>query len=371
MGMKKFFPFLLLILLAACQFNLPEIVPTVAMLPTLTESPIPSQTPVTPTLPPTLTLPPTDTPQPTLTPTPAPTDTPQPPTLTPTPPSTDTPLPPTLTDTPAGTPTLTLTLTPEFSYTPSLTITNTITPTLTPSLTPSPEVTGMAEIVLLSENITILPPEMRYNPQTLTAVHYAAETLIAIGTAAPPIIPVEATNDPNILATFPPPAQVSPCTSGVPWELGLGLASEAILAQLVGCPQGSVTTTPTVWQRYERGVMIYEQSTSSIYVLTVADKRFRRFPDTWVEGVDPDSGGEAPPPGLIEPRRGFGKVWRSNPDVRAALGWAITDEKLDASSYQRFDRGWAYYLPQNNYTIVMNYDPVNENGNWEAFEVNF
>jgi hypothetical protein len=362
--MRKFLPLLLLVLLAACQFNVPEVIPTVAMLPTLTASPIPSQTPITPTVPPTLTPPPTDTPPPT------PTFTPEPPTLTPTPPPTETPLPPTLTDTPAGTPTFTLTLTPEFSYTPSLTITNTMAPTLTPSLTPSPEVTGIMAISLLAENVTILPPEIRYNPQTLTAVHYAAETLIAIGTVAP-IIPVESTNDPNVLATFPPPAQVSPCTGGVPWQLGLGLASEALLAQLVGCPQGGVTSTTTAFQKFERGVMIYEQSTSSIYALTLSDMRYRRFPDTWVEGVDPDSGGEAPPPGLIEPRRGFGKVWRSNPDVRAALGWATTEEQGAATSYQRFERGWAFYLPQNNYTIVMSYDPINENGSWEAFEVNF
>jgi hypothetical protein len=362
--MRKFFPLLLLILLAACQFNVPEVIPTVAVLPTLTASPIPSQTPITPTLPPTNTLPPSPTPPPTETPSP------EPPTLTPTTAPTETPLPPTLTETPAGTPTLTLTLTPEFSYTPSLTITNTMAPTLTPSLTPSPEVTGIMAISLLAENVTILPPEMRYNPQTLTAVAYAAETLVALGTVEP-IIPIQATNDPNVLATFPPPAQVSPCSSGVPWQLGLGLASEGLLAQLVGCPQGGVTTTTTVWQKYERGVMIYEQSTSSIYVLTVADNRFRRFPDTWVEGVDPDAGGEAPPPNLIEPRRGFGKVWRSNPDVRAALGWAITGERLDTSSYQRFDRGWAFYLPQNNYTIVMSYDTINQNGNWEAFEVSF
>jgi hypothetical protein len=373
--MRKFIPFFLLILLAtACQFTPTEVVPTVAVLPTLTESLVPSQTPVTPTVLPTDTPIPSPTPQPTLTPTPAPTDTAVPPTLTPTPPPTETPLPPTLTDTPAGTPTLTLTLTPEFSYTPSLTITNTITPTLTPSLTPSPEVTGMAAIVLLSENITILPPELRYNPQTLTAVHYAAETLIAIGTATPPGTPAAPTNDPNVLATLPPPpggGSVTTCIGIPPVGLGAVLATYPELNQRLGCPLGSFGPTSTASQDYEHGMMIYEQSTGSIYVLTFSDFRFRRFPDTWVEGVDPDAGGETPPAGLIEPRRGFGKIWRSNPDVRAALGWAITDEQGASATLQVFEYGRALYLPQHGHTVVLMDDPGGASGTWEELEVSF
>lgn len=371
--MKKFIPFFLLILLAtACQFTPTEVVPTVAVLPTLTASLVPSETPITPTVLPSLTPTPTLTPPPTLTPTPAPTDTALPPTLTPTPPPSETPPPPTLTETPVGTPTLTLTLTPEFSYTPSLTITNTITPTLTPTLTPSPEVTGMAEIVLLSENITILPPEIRYNPSTLTAVHYAAETLIAIGTATPPGTPAVPTSDPNVLATMPPAPGSTTICLGIPAAgLNNALAIYPELSQRLGCPLGSFGPTVTATQDYEHGMMLYEQSTGSIYVLTFADFRFRRFSDTWMEGVDPDAGGETPPTGLIEPRRGFGKVWRSNPDVRAALGWAISDEQGASATLQVFEHGRVLYLPQHGHTMVLIEDPGGAGGVWEELEVSF
>jgi hypothetical protein len=278
----------------------------------------------------------------------------------------------TLTDTPEGTPTLTMTLTPELSYTPSLTITNTLAPTLTPSLTPSPEVTGLAEIALIAEGITILPPEMRYNPQTLTAVYYLGQTLVARGTATPPGQQALApTNDPNVLATLPPPSGFMSCASTAPGELGSVLATDLILTQLIGCAQGSMTSTNTAYQTFEHGIMVYDQSSSSIYVLTLADNRFRRFPDTWVEGVDPDTGGETPPPGLIEPRRGFGKVWRSNPDVRAALGWATGDEQGSTASIQMFDRGRAMFLPQSGHTILLGDDPGGASGLWEMIEVSF
>ena len=35
----------------------------------------------------------------------------------------------------------------------------------------------------------------------------------------------------------------------------------------------------------------------------------------------------APPEGRYQPIRGFGKVWRENPQVREQLGWAIAPEQ--------------------------------------------
>jgi hypothetical protein len=103
--------------------------------------------------------------------------------------------------------------------------------------------------------------------------------------------------------------------------------------------------TQAAWQRFERGFMIYLQGSPSVIYVFSNDGRFRRFDDTFVSGVDPESGGESPPQGLLEPMRGFGKVWRSNADVRALLGWATHSESGDTASVQSFDRGRAIYLP--------------------------
>lgn len=58
------------------------------------------------------------------------------------------------------------------------------------------------------------------------------------------------------------------------------------------------------------------------------------FNDTFEEG-EPETDPALTPPGegLLQPARGFGKVWRSDPDLQAGLGWATTPEFDLTSSY--------------------------------------
>jgi hypothetical protein len=328
------------------------VVPTLAVLPTEAPS---------------VTLAPSDLPTltPTVRPSDAPTETPLPSnTFTPTPSFT---IPPTetLTFTPSLTPSETPTEPPTATYTPSKTITNTVTPLPSPTFTPSQELDSLGMLALLSQRATILPPEMLYNPPTLTAVAYAAQTLVAIGSALTPA-PAAATQ----LATLPPPMTTT-CASPPPGGLGGAFAGDPSLSAALGCPQGSVFTPVTAVEAFERGTMLYVQgSPSSIYVLTL-DGRFRRFDDTWIAGVDPETGGETPPLGLLEPKRGFLKVWRSNLDVRGALGWAVTEEQGAASSAQAFDRGRAIFLPQRGETYLLIDDAGGQTGLWRTLAASF
>ena len=41
-----------------------------------------------------------------------------------------------------------------------------------------------------------------------------------------------------------------------------------------------------------------------------------------------------PPAGLLQPDRGFGKLWREVPEVRDMLGWAVTPEFGYTSAYE-------------------------------------
>jgi hypothetical protein len=230
-------------------------------------------------------------------------------------------------------------------------------------------------LALLSERATILPPEMLYNPPTLTAVAYAAQTLIAISaglTSMPPTAAAVIPGTPG-LATLPPPMNVT-CTVPPPGGLGSAFAGDPSLTQAIGCPQGAVFSTTTAIESFERGSMIYAASSSggaaTIYVLTL-DGRFRRFTDTWVSGVDPENGGETPPLGLLEPKRGFGKVWRGNLDVRGALGWAVTEEQGASSSVQNFDRGRAIFLPQRGESYLLIDDPGGATGSWRSLLTGF
>jgi hypothetical protein len=75
--------------------------------------------------------------------------------------------------------------------------------------------------------------------------------------------------------------------------------------------------------------MFWLQPTGQIWVMIVEDEgrgRWQIFDDSFEEGemeFDPEI---IPPEGFEQPQRGFGKLWRDNPELREALGWAITPE---------------------------------------------
>jgi len=121
----------------------------------------------------------------------------------------------------------------------------------------------------------------------------------------------------------------------------LYLTDEAVRLRF-GRPIDAAAQSPGVLQTFERGRMYYATRQAPdyvgapiIYVLCGAPERgtipightgaFYR--DTWAEGQDP-GGGPAPVPGLFFPRRGFGKVWRENPDVQQCLGYATSAAEI-------------------------------------------
>ena len=68
---------------------------------------------------------------------------------------------------------------------------------------------------------------------------------------------------------------------------------------------------------------------NEIYVL-FPDGTWQSFPDTWQEGDPTFScnplGGEADSPPL--PRRGFGKLWCSDPELQEVMGTIPREERL-------------------------------------------
>ena len=258
------------------------------------------------------------------------------PTLSPTVTLTNTPTPtaePSLTAT--VTPSPTETLTPTISVTPSTTITDTptSTPTITPS--PSPSIGALGVLARLAANATPIP--QTYLPPVTAA------TQPAVG----------------VVATVPG----APVTCSTPPTGGFGnaYANDPTLNTSLGCAQGTPTQLNSAVQLFERGSMVWLQG--PIYVL-YNDGRFQRYDDTYVAGVDLETGGEVPPAGLVEPVRGFGKIWRTTPDVRNGLGWGMTPENGNQASQQRFDRGWMIYLPQRGDIVVLVEDAGGLTGTW-------
>ncbi len=224
--------------------------------------------------------------------------------------------PPPATSTATPTPDLsaTATFTASITVTPSLTITD--TPTRTPTSTPLPTLNmdrPLIQLAILALSATPQPTGM--------AVAFTPTGFIPPGNTGGTLC-------------LPPPG-----------GFGTVYAADTALAAQLGCPLGVTLTYPIAVQTFERGTMIYVGTTpSSIYVLSSAGT-YSRYPDTFVDGVDPASGGEIAPSNLFEPVRGFGKVWRTNPGVRDMLGWATQPEAGAAGTLLLFQSGQMIALP--------------------------
>ena len=90
-------------------------------------------------------------------------------------------------------------------------------------------------------------------------------------------------------------------------------------------------------QRFEDGWMFWLQPVGQLWVLTVSEENrgvWSVYEDTFIEGqpeIDPEI---VPPEGKYQPERGFGKLWRENPEVRDAIGWALDVELGHTTNYE-------------------------------------
>ena len=121
---------------------------------------------------------------------------------------------------------------------------------------------------------------------------------------------------------------------------------------LIGCPRSPESGIDIATQRFEHGWMIWRGARESydpaaIFVLFDDDQHYVRFDDTYSPTADPESGTATPPPGLQQPVRGFGKVWREGTGarVRDRLGWAIAAEAAGRGATEYFDRGTLLWTP--------------------------
>src|SRR5207302_5115327 len=96
---------------------------------------------------------------------------------------------------------------------------------------------------------------------------------------------------------------------------------------LLGCPTSSESAVDLATQRFEHGWMLWRASRSAndpaaIFVLFEDDQHYVRFDDTYSPTTDPEGGPVPARPGLQQPVRGFGKVWRADTaaGVRDRLG---------------------------------------------------
>jgi serine/threonine-protein kinase len=220
--------------------------------------------------------------------------------------------------------------------------------------------TPTATSVLLSTDISLLP--------TLNTTRTATPTLPAPITMTPSFTPTHTdtpvTQDaPGAFAAVggavgSGEGSSGECSTTPQGGFGAIYQGDSTTQTALGCPlTGSSTTANSAYQPFQNGVMIWLSSLGSlpqpvIYVL-FNNGTYQRFNDTFQDGVDPASSGAQPPEGLLEPVRGFGKVWRESSGVRDTLGWASAGESGGSGQVLLFERGEMVYVSQAGQTYIL------------------
>jgi hypothetical protein len=135
------------------------------------------------------------------------------------------------------------------------------------------------------------------------------------------------------------------------------------------CPQEAALLSASAEQQFEHGFMIWVGEENLIYVLfddTMYTDGWAAFEDTWQDGDPVDDPSIVPPPGFYQPQRGFGLVWREQPQIRDRLGWALApeiggDTAVQRTSYFKYNHFYLKALDNNVWHLLP------ERSDWEKF----
>lgn len=138
------------------------------------------------------------------------------------------------------------------------------------------------------------------------------------------------------------------------------------------CPVNPPNSTQGVYQEFQSGYMIWVGSQDAIYIL-YRDNRspyWQVFRDYFVEGMEEVVGEflTAPSPGLWQPRRGFGLLWRSDQIMRSRLGWAIQEWELPYAVKVQTARDGGIFISQPGDKAVFSLLPGG--GSWTLYDGN-
>ncbi len=154
----------------------------------------------------------------------------------------------------------------------------------------------------------------------------------------------------------PTPAESQPTTDAA--QPTTGPALPTLTPKPGATPRPAIFPTDTlaqvqiVEQVFEHGRMFWIRHNRQIWVMAdnpdvlPSGGDWYCYNDTFEDGEPETDPSLVPPDDLIQPKRGFGKVWRTMPGLRDALGWATTPE-FDLVSYYTYIAGG--YVQDNTY----------------------
>jgi hypothetical protein len=130
--------------------------------------------------------------------------------------------------------------------------------------------------------------------------------------------------------------------------------------ELLGAASPGSKTVTLLEQSFQGGLAIRRSDTREIYVLRREGNTWSVHQDTWRPG-DRISVESAPPPGAMVPAAGFGSIWRSTPEIKTRLGWAVYEPRGSGGLIQTFERGMVVWTPHGLLYVLSN------DGKWRTF----
>ena len=165
--------------------------------------------------------------------------------------------------------------------------------------------------------------------------------LVPVVVTATPDGSSESTNDQS---SGPLPVSPAPSTTGTQ----IAEATAEITPEV--SPTPGPTATPDVFptpivgqiliaeQDFQNGKMFWLQPIDQIWIATTnseGEQIWINRDDSFEEGMQEDDPSLTPPAqGLLQPIRGFGRLWRDDPDLQDMLGWATGDEFGYTTNYE-------------------------------------
>jgi serine/threonine protein kinase len=191
--------------------------------------------------------------------------------------------------------------------------------------------TEVVEVIFTSSPEAI-PTEVPSEAPTLGPTDTEPPTGVPTSTETPgpptdtPTTPPTATPPPT---RTPTPTSTPPCP--VDAQGAFAALWQTYRAQL-GCPQyAAPQAIQDAEQAFDNGHMFWRADNDRAYVVYEQGPKngtFQSFANMWSEGSDPEySCPAAPPPGKVQPKRGFGAVWCSLGGASAPIGWGLGEEQ--------------------------------------------
>ncbi len=117
--------------------------------------------------------------------------------------------------------------------------------------------------------------------------------------------------------------------------------------QAFGCAVETEKGVYMAEQLFQNGRMLWRSDNDLVYVMYYRDwPNLDVYLPTWHPG-DPELDTRLVAPwGYVQPKRGFGSVWREHPGVRDRLGWAVEEERPANGTIQTFERGFMFWTPR-------------------------